>query len=77
MPVMGRFRLRREGRRAFFAVWSSVIRLRKTKTAFARHFVRKVNPPAFDRSSAWRAQSKFLDTRKQALHVRRAASCVR
>ena len=69
MPVMGRFRLRRESRGAFlqsgFAVRGSVHSFAENLTAFhAPLCLRKVNPPAFHRSSAERAQSKISDTRK-------------
>lgn len=71
MPVMGRFRLRRESRRAFLQ--SAVCSQRSGPLVCGKlngfHValrVRKVNPPAFHRSSAERAQSKISsDTRKK------------
>ena len=58
MPVMGRFRLRRESRRAFlqfgFAIRSPVYSFAENLnlSAFARHYVcEKAGPPAFSSAS--------------------------
>ena len=80
MPVMGRFRLRRESRRAFlqsgFAVKGPVHSLAENSAAFARHCV-------CERQSIRRHSIgpllKVLNcrfsagTRKSALHLRRAS----
>jgi len=56
MPVMGRFRLRRESRRAFlqsgFAVKGPVHSLAENSSAFAALCLPEFDPQAFHRPSA-------------------------
>src|SRR5690349_16524326 len=77
MPVMGRFRLRREGRRAFlqFAVKGPVHSLAENLAAFARHCVceKSVRRCSIGPLPEVLHCRFSAGTRKSALHLRRAS----
>src|SRR5690349_4325073 len=79
MPVMGRFRLRREGRRAFlqsgFAVKGPVHSLAENLAAFARHCVCESRSAGVPSALCLKCSivDFFAGTRKSALHLRRAS----
>ena len=82
MPVMGRFRLRRESRRAFLHSFGLQSEARfysfaenLNLSAFARHYVcQKVGPPAFHQPLLNVLNSRIsMGARKQALHLRPAS----
>ena len=71
MPVIGRFRLRRESRRAFFVSWFDALYAKDSPDCQV-FCCSEILSAIFNRSPTRRADPNFLHGR-QALHSNRAA----